>query len=230
MQSGDSTNTSLALSQDASMVQPQSANSNGTFRVLNTSSENILSVDTTNSVVKTGASQVNALTLYKTMGLYDFSPGSAGYHHPLVSNFTGYTIGASAMAYDDDWGNATDPPTTLDVSGLTAPRNAVAIYWYLQNDITIDEIRYLATADSSATLNFHIFAYDLDTSSNHGDLSNGTLHANTSVAATTTTIKTGTFSLDTANISANKVVIGFVENETDGNDMSVTFNIKYHIR
>ena len=88
----------------------------------------------------------------------------------------------------------------------------------------------MATADGSATLNFHLFAYTLDTSSNYGDLSAGAVHANGTVAATNSTIKTGTFTLDTADIDAGKVVVGFVENVTDTSDVSVSFQIKYHIR
>ena len=163
------------------------------------------------------------------MGLYDFSP-TAGYHYPLIANTMFVPTGATAFAGDNDWGNGTDPATTLDISGLTAQENTIAVYWYIENNITLNKVRYTATADGSATLNFHLFAYDLDTSSNHGDLSGGTVHANATVDATATTVKTGTFTLDTANINANKVVVGFVENVTDTSDVSVSFNIEYYIR
>ena len=163
------------------------------------------------------------------MGLYDFSP-LAGQHYPLMAhNMFGGSL-TTAFAADSDWGNGGDPTTSLDVSGLTQQENAVAVYWYLDNNITLDRIRYIATSDGNVTLNFHLFAYTLDTSSNHGDLSSGTVHANASVAATNSTIKTGTFTLDEADIDIGKVVVGFVENVTDTSDVSVSFNIKYHIR
>ena len=88
----------------------------------------------------------------------------------------------------------------------------------------------MANADNSVTLNFHLYAYDLDVSSNHGDLSGGAVHANASVSATSGTVKTGTFTLDTADINAGKVVIGFAENVESTVDMSCAFTIKYHIR
>ena len=138
--------------------------------------------------------------------------------------------GQEGLDADNDWGNGADPATTLDVSGLTDPENAIAVYWYLENNITLDSVRFMARADGTATLNFHLFAYTLDVSTNHGDLSSGTVHANGTVSATATTIKTGTFTLDTADIDAGKVVVGFVENVTDTSDLSVHFNIKYHIR
>ena len=225
IQAGDGVATSVSLSDDVLQVQPQNDDSVGSLLCKNSGGSNILAVDTTNSKVLMGASQVPA-TLFKEMGLYDFSP-TAGYHYPLIANTMHFE---SAYAGDNDWGNGADPATTLDVSGLTQQENAIAVYWYLENNITLDSVRFMATADGSATLNFHLFAYTLDTSSNYGDLSAGAVHANGTVAATNSTIKTGTFTLDTADIDAGKVVVGFVENVTDTSDVSVSFQIKYHIR
>ena len=222
LEDGVGNSTSISLSDDVLSVQPVNDNGN-TMLVKNQGGSNILAVDTTNSKVLVGASQVAANTQSKEMGLYDFSP-TAGYHYPLIANTMHFE---SAYAGDNDWGNATDPATALDVSGLTAQENAIAVYWYLDNNITLDSVRFMATADGSATLNFHLFAYDMDSV---GDLTNGVVHANGTVAATNSTIKTGTFTLDTADIDADKVVVGFVENVTDTSDVSVSFNIKYHIR
>ena len=230
IQDGDGNNTSISLSDDSLFVKPQNDNTTRTLAVQNSDGDIILSVDTTNSRVNVGKDQARATTLFKEMGLYDFSPTSVGYHYTLIANTMHFE---SAYAGENDWGNGVDPPTALDVSGITASENAVAVYWYLQNNITLDEVRYMATADGTATLNFHLFAYDLDVTTNHGDLSNGVVHANASETATFTlseTIKTGTFTLDTADIDVNKVVVGFVENASSTSDVSVAFTIKYHIR
>ena len=239
VQDGAGNNTSVSLSDDVLQVKPENDDTTGTMLVKNQSGSNILAVDTTNSRVFAGASQVSVTTMKKEMGLYDFSPNAAGNHYPLIANnaFVGFTAGSpdvinEALTYDDDWGNGTDPATTLDVSALTDPENAIAIYWYLENNITLDSVRYMCTSDgSSETLNFHLFAYDLDVSTNHGDLSGGTVHANASeTGATAGAIRTGTFTLDTADIDASKVVIGFAEPSSSTDDFSVHFNIKYHIR
>ena len=222
---GAGNSTSISLSDDVFKVQPINDDTTLSFNVLNKTGDSILSVDTTNSIVRVGAGNIAANTMYKEMGLYDFSP-LAGYHYPLVANTMHFE---SAYAADSDWGNGSDPPTTLDVSGLTAQENAVAVYWYLDDNITLDSVRYMATADGSATLNFHLFSYALDTSSNYGDLSDGTVQASGTVAATATTIKTGTLSLDAADIVRNRVVIGFVENVTDTSDVSIALTIKYHL-
>ena len=161
------------------------------------------------------------------MGLHGFAP-TAGVHNPLMSN--NMMFSSSGLVKDDSmFGNDTDPATTLDLNVDGTEITAVACYWYLDNDITLDSVRYIATASGSDTLNFHIMAYTLDVSTNHGDLSGGILHANASVAATSSTVKTGTFSLDNANIDASKVVIGFVESDSTTN-LTVSFQINYHIR
>ena len=226
LQDGSGVDTSISIAKNGMIVQPENADSTSTMLVRTLLGANVLSVDTDNSKVKTGASQVDATTQFKEMGLYDFTP-AAGYHYPLVANTMHFE---TAFAADNDWSNGSDPPLALDVSGLTAQENAIAVYWYLDNAITISSVRYMATADGSATLNFHLFEYTLDTSTNHGDLSGGSVVANASVAATATTIKTGTFTVDSANVAAGKVIIGFVENVTDTSDVSVTFNIKYNIQ
>ena len=229
--SGDGSQSSMSASDDVLSVQPVNDNTTGTMLVKNQGGSNILAVDTTNSKVLAGASQVSVNTHFKEMGLYDFSPATAGYHYPLIANTMFIPDGATAFAADNDWGNGADPATTLNLSGLTAQENAVAVYWYLENDITLDSVRWMATADASVILFFHLFAYDLDTSTNYGDLSGGIVHANSFInVATAATIRTGTFTLDEANIDAGKVVIGFVENATDTADVTVSFNIKYHIR
>ena len=230
IQAGDGVNTSVSLSDDVFHVQPQNDDSNQAMLVKNQSGSNILSVDTSSSLVKAGVSQVNALTMYKDMGLFDFSP-SAGVHNPMVANPMMFSDSGDDIAVDSSmFGTGTDPATTLDISSDGTPRIAIASYWYLDNNITIDSVRYMAMADGSATLNFHIMSYTMDNSTNFGDLSAGAVHANASVSAINSGVKTGTFSLDTANIDLDKVVIGFVENATDTSDVAVSFQIKYHIR
>ena len=119
---GAGQSTSVSLSDDVLSVQPQNDDSVGSLLCKNSGGSNILAVDTTNSKVLMGASQVPA-TLFKEMGLYDFSP-TAGYHYPLIANTMHFE---SAYAGDTDWGNGADPATTLDVSGLTQQENAIAV-------------------------------------------------------------------------------------------------------
>ena len=166
------------------------------------------------------------------MGLYDFSP-TAGYHNPLIANNMMFSDPSENVDIIEDqsmFSNGVDPATTLDLSANGTPRIAVAVYWYLDNDITLDSVRYGVTTDGSDTLEFHLESYTLDTSSNHGDLSAGLTCATvTSVTSDASTYRTGTVPLTSADIDAGKVVIGFVESDST-TDITCTLNIKYHIR
>ena len=128
VQDGAGKNTVISLSDDQLLVKPNTDNSATAFDVNNVGGDSILSVDTTNKVVKLGDSAVNGLTLFKEMGLYDFSPSTAGYHFPLIANTMFVPTGATAFAADEDWGNGTDPATTLDVSGLTNIHQPIACF------------------------------------------------------------------------------------------------------
>ena len=226
---GAGQSTSVSLSDDVLSVQPQNDDTTGTFLVKNQGGSNILAVDTDNEKVLVGASQVSANTLVKEMGLYDFSP-TAGYHFPLISNSMMFSDSGDDIIGDlSMFSNGADPAATLDLSDDGTARIAVAVYWYLDNNITLDSVRYMATTDGNDTLNFHVESYTLDTSSNHGDLSAGTTCASASVSSNSTTLKTGTLTLDSADIDSGKVVIGFVESDST-TDITCTLNIKYHIR
>lgn len=228
IQDGDGNSTALNLSDDAVEIKPINDNASP-FIVRNKGGDApaLLEIDALNTRIKVNG--YPALIMTKEMALYGFRPSDAGYHYPLIANTGSPAVGAAFLA-ENDFGNGTDPPTTVDVSGLTAIHMPVAIYWYLDYDITLHRVRYTATSEASDTLNFHLFSYDLDTTSNHGDLSNGTVVASATVDVTATTVKTGAFTLDSANIDANKVVIGFVEDVSAASDISVAFNIHYNFR
>ena len=229
IQDGDGNDSAILLSDDAVSIKPVDNDGAGVFQILSTASASALRVDTSSPMkVVVGESQVHATTLFKEMGLYDFGPASAGYHYPLIANTMFPASGADNFASDADWNNGDDPASTLDVSGLSEPENAIAIYWYIEDNITLDSVRFMAyTEGGSVVLNFHLEAYTI---SSIGDLSGGLTHASASVTMATAAVKNNTFSLDEADIDAGKVVIGFVENVTDTSSISVSFNIKYHIR
>ena len=228
IKTGEGSSSSLSVSDRA--LQVKSATNNTTaLDIQNASGSSKLSVDTTNSYVK--ANGVHVHTMYKEFGLYDFSPAT-GYHYGMIANNMMASSGGDAFAGHVAWGNGADPATTVDVSGHgTYIVNGLPSYWYVMDAIYIDQIRVTATCNSSENLNFHVFSYDLDTSSNHGDLSNGTLiaHIGSVMAATNTTIKTDTLTIDSADIAANKILVAFVENEDGTGDVTCQLNIKYHI-
>ena len=222
-------NTSVKIS-DRNLEINSATDNTGALEVKNSSGTTKFVVDTTNNQVKALNQHVN--TQYKDFGMFDLSP-VAGTHYPMIgNNMMGSNAGLD-FASTTILGTGTDPATSVDMSShVSVSTNLVPAFWYLVDAITIDSIRVMGRADGSVNLNFHLFSYDLDTSSNYGDLSNGTLlaHINTSLACTTTTLKTDELVIDSADVSASKVILATVENETDTSDITTTMNIKYHTR
>ena len=134
IQTGDGASSSMWCSDDKFQVSPDDSDSTQAFMVANESGSQILAVDTTNSKVLLGTSPINQQT--KEFGVYELSP-TAGYHYPLIANNMLTAVSATDFAADNDWGNGTDPATTLDVSGLTRTENAVAVYWPVPAAITL---------------------------------------------------------------------------------------------
>ena len=231
VQTGDGVSSAVSIGKAGMIVKPTSSalDTTGNFNVQTSGGDQILQANTDDSTVKAGASLANVLTMHKSMGLYEFSPASAGYHYPLIANRVGMQ-GAEALTADADWGNGTDPATTLDVSGLTDPENAIAVYWNIHHNITLDSVNYHVIADGTATINIHLFSYTIDVSSGYGDLSAGAVCASGSASAIATGTKKGTLSLDSANVDSGKVIVGFIENVTDTSDLSIVLDIYYHIR
>lgn len=178
----------------------------------------------------TGVS-VGNYSLYKEFGLYDFSP-VAGKHNAMISMNSVGVNAATDYSSNDVGGSGTDPITSLDVSeDVESARSLMATMWYVEDNMVIDEIRVIAGADGNQAINFHVMSYDMDVSSNHGDLSSGALlaHIGSSISATSTTVKTDTLIIDSASVAANKVIIAFAEAETGTDDISCQMTIKYHL-
>ena len=146
IQDGDGNHTAIGLSDDQLLVRPNVDDTIGTLQVQNQSGSSIFKVDTTNSKVLMGASQVPP-TLFKEMGLYDFSP-TAGYHNPLIANNMMLSDSGDDIIEDQSmFSNGADPATTLDLSANGTPKTAVACYWYLESNIRLDSVRYMASTD-----------------------------------------------------------------------------------
>ena len=220
--------TALTLGQNKAQVKP-SSDSGDAFLVEASDGTNLLTVDTTNSAVKAGSTQSYVNTQVKEFGVFDMSP-TAGHHYPMVSmnSLNSDTSGADFAAVS--FGTGTDPATTLTLS--SAAELVVPTYWYIPTAITIDEIRVIASADGSTTLNFHLFSYTMatGTGSGAGDLSSGTLlaHNGSALTAGDDRITSTTLTVDSANVVADKVVLAFVENIGGTDDVTAQLIVKYH--
>ena len=112
IEDGEGTSTCISVGDDNFKVKPQSDNTTTTFEVENASGSNLLTVDSSNSVVKVGTSQVSATTQLLTFAAYRLVPSASGTH---------MVVGLGALEYATEMaertlGTGTDPSTSLNSS------------------------------------------------------------------------------------------------------------------
>tara|TARA_Y100001963_G_C6754706_1_gene436156 strand:- start:254 stop:1063 length:810 start_codon:yes stop_codon:yes gene_type:complete len=234
---GDGDATALYLSVRNAKIQPAADTTSNTV-IYDADGNALITVDSINDLVKLGIGQHIANTQYHQFGLFDFSP-TAGEHHALMNNswmpeisvYTGHVNGSA-------WGGTgTNPATSLTVA--SASHELVPAIWLLQANITIDEVNYVMGSDAASTINLHVMQYDIATGSGStaGDLSNGVVLAQTGSASDSLSpittgddrVSNGTLTINTANVNSGKAVMLFAE-ASDTDDMTVSVNIKYHLR
>ena len=225
VKTGNGSNTALQISDRS--LQVKSATDNTTaLDVQNASGTSKLLVDTTNNYVKANGVHVN--TMYKEFGVYDFAT-TQNYYYPLACNAT-YSNNDAFEKIDTIMG--TSPATSLDISSITSlgAENLVASMWDLPDNITIDSAKVFATS-SGHDLGCKIFSYDIVSSSGAtgGDLSNGTQLCTGNVPSSDNAVSIANLTISSANVSAGKVILAMLRNETGTNRFTARIQIKYHI-
>ena len=235
---GAGNSTSMSLSDDVLSVQPINDDTTATMLVKNQGGSNILAVDTTNSKVLIGASQVAANTQYAYFGAdYGTAASFAADVHYAIS-FNNSPMGSSVLhamgSSTSSSFNDTNPATSLTIG--TSASSMVQAYWYVPDNITIDAVYWwhgadATTGDSTAA---HLMAYTVDTGngSTGGDLSSGTV-----VADGATITNAGyeqayyqSMTIQSADVDAGKVVLFTFASDTINSDYSINVTVKYHIR
>jgi len=228
---GDGDATPLYLSQRNLKVQPSTDTTTNTV-IYDADGNALVTVDSTNDLVKAGIGQHNVNTQFKTFSLFDFSPAQ-GAHHPLTTNIgasegTAYTGDANGS----DWGGTgADPATGITLA--SASGQFVPCVWFIAGDITIDEVRYIMSADASTTANLHVESYSIVTGSGStaGNLSSGaTLADRSPITIGDDRASNGTLTVQTADVNSGKVILVFAENIGGTDDITVQVTIKYHLR
>jgi len=234
---GVGNSTSISLSDDVLSVQPVNDNGN-TLLVKNQGGSNILAVDTTNSKVLVGASQVAANTQYAYFGVDSAatSSNSADVHYAVSFNnaTTGTTnlspLGSSTSSSFND----TNPSTSTTLSNLG--ENYMKAYWYVPDNITIDAVYWFHTADAATgdDTAAHLMAYtvDIGNGSTSGDLSSGVVVADgaTITNAGYEQIYYQSMTVQSADVDAGKVILFTFASDTINSDYSINATVKYHIR
>ena len=232
IQAGDGVATSLSLSDDVLQVQPQNDDSVGSFLCKNSGGSTILAVDTTNSKVLTGASQVAVNTQYAYFGCSSTQGlGAVAGTHYLIP-FSVMVFSSAAVAF----GTGGDPSTSYDISDNNNGDDVTAALWFLPDNITIDQVYLFAggNAASGDTVNIHLMSFDIDkgAGAGKGDLSNGTVIAGGADIASLgyENIIYQATAPSSADVDAGKVIVATFESSGTNADYGLNITVKYFIR
>ena len=237
VQDGAGQDTAISLSDDALVVVPRSDNTTTTFIVTNTSGNNILAVDTTNSKVLTGSSQVAANTQYAHFGIDNTSSiGFIADTHMAIP----FGLSESAASYlamgssTSSSFNDTDPATSLTTT--TSAMYVVNMFWHVMDDITVDAVKWWSAADTATgdDVAAHLMSYSVvsDNSSTSGDLSSGVVVADgaTITNAGHEQLYYQSMTIQSADVDAGKIIMFTFASDTVNSDYGINATVKYHIR
>ena len=229
---GEGTKSALKLSDDQLNVQPQNDDTTAAFSVRAKGGGALLTVDSTNSVVKAGVGQFNVLTQYAYFGIDN--TGSGTYqddtHYPIPFSNMAMT---SAVA-DVDFGTSTDPDDTFTTANTDTQyaSQIVPMMWFVPDNISIDSVTSIEGADLATgdTTRMHLKSFTLNSGST-SCLTAGELLAHNSDVTNDGNEQAykSTWTVDEASVSANKVILAFFRQDSENSDYSINITVKYHL-
>ena len=230
VESGDGSNSAITLSDRALVVRPSTDNTQ-TLDVANASGSNKFKVDTTNNQVKALGTHVNTQYAEFTIGYTEATAFSINTHETLCFQNANY----GALSTSPSFGTGTDPATTFTTAEGSGTRasDLVPVMWYVPDAISIDAVYGLEGADTATgdTTRMHLFSYTF-TSGSTSALTSGTLLAHNSdvTNAGSEQAYKSTWTVDSSDVDANKVILAFFRSDSVNSDYSVNITVKYHLR
>lgn len=226
---GDGDTSALYLSDRNLKVQPSTDTTTNTV-IYDAGGNALLTVDSTNDLIKAGIGQHNVNTQYAHFSIgFDTINLLANNHYSIpFSNSSGYISVPSVM------GTGANPDTSLTIS--TTAHSNVQTYWFIMDNITIDRVVWWSGADAASgdTTRCHLMSYDVDSGngSTGGDLSSGTVLAD-GADITNSGYEQAYYqqmTVQSANIDAGKVILFTFRSDSVNSDFSINATIKYHLR
>ena len=225
---GDGDTTPLYLAQNKVKIQP-SLDSTTNTAIYDKDGNALVSVDSTNDLVKAGVGQhiVNTQYTHFGIGASDSSGFLANYHYAIPLN------GGTAQAHTNG-GNGTDPDTSFTIT--TTADDLIAVVWYLLDNITIDRVVWFSGADAATgdTTRAHLMSYSMDVgnSATGGDLSSGTVLAYSSDVTNSGYEQAyyNQMTISSADVDAGKAILFFFRSDSINSDYAINATIKYHLR
>ena len=133
------------------------------------------------------------------------------------------------------FGTGTEPATSFTTadSAIADACLLVPVMWYLPDAISIDAVYGIEGANNSSgdTTRMHLYSYTFNSGSTSA-LTDGTLLAHNSdvTNAGSEQAYLSTFTVDSANVAAGKVILAFFRSDSINSDYSISIKVKYHLR
>ena len=226
---GDGDGTSLYLSTQNAKIQPAADSTTNTV-ILDKDGNALVTVDSTNDLVKAGIGQHTVNTQYLNFGVTNAGTSS------FVAN-THYAIPVGQMYADvavQDLGTGTNPDTSKTFTSNS--HRFIGHYFYLCDNITIDKVIFWVGADTATgdTVRCHLMSYDIETTSGatSGDLSGGVVCADGAdiVSAGYEQNYYQQMTVQSADVDAGKVLVFAFRQDSANSDYSIHATVKYHLR
>ena len=229
IRSGNGNGSALYLSTNNFKVQP-SADSTTNSVIYDKDGNTLFQVDSTNDAVKALGNHVN--TQYAHFGITNNGAGNyaANTHYPIFFNFAA----GSNLITDVDFGTGTDPDDSFTTANTDTQyaSQIVPMMWRVPDNITIDAVTHIEGADAASgdTSRMHLKSFDF-TSGSTSCLTNGALLAHNSdvTNAGNEQAYLSTWTVDSANVTAGKVILCFFRSDSVNSDYSLNVTVKYHL-
>ena len=225
---GDGDTTSLYLSDRNAKIQPAVDSTTNTV-IYDQDGNALVTVDSTNDLVKAGIGQHTVNTQYANFGFNAVEANMVVNNHYMMSYGTG---GYSGLL--QSLGTGTDPATSLTISA--SGHILAECIWYVMDDITIDRVIWWHGADAATgdTTRAHLMGYDIVTTagSTSGDLSNGVVLAD-GADVTNAGYEQAYYqqlTIQSANVDAGKAIFFTFRSDSAISDYTIKATIKYHLR
>jgi len=229
VESGDGTGSALYIEKNSIKITP-ATDDTALLDVKNKSGTTKFKVDSTNNAVSALGHNVNTQYAYFGIDAAYSAQYAANTHYPVPFIRT-----LSTTQADVDFGTGTDPDdtfTTADTDTQYASQ-LIPMIWRIPDNITIDSVTHVEGADTATgdTTRMHLKSFTF-TSGATSCLTAGTLLAHNSdiTNAGNEQPYLSTWTVDSADVDANKVLLCFFRSDSVNSDYSINVTVKYHLR
>jgi hypothetical protein len=134
-----------------------------------------------------------------------------------------------------DFGTGIDPDDTFTTADTTTQyaSELISMLWYIPDDITIDSVTHFEGADNATgdTTRMHLKSYTFTSGATNCLTAGALLAYNSDITnAGNEQPYLSSWTVDSANVDAGKVVLCFFRNDSINSDYGLNVTIKYHLR